>query len=104
MIVCNAELCNGKAGWLRRLRYLILQPSKPKISQLQNTLSVGVATNKNMGLCFNFSWIYHLSSKSSNFFFVYWSFYTIKYLRLSQLVLHVHMNVQISMVYFYLKT
>jgi hypothetical protein len=70
MIGCDAELRNRKAGRLRRLRYLILQPSKPKnshcrevklivatdhfISILCLTLSVGAALNKNLGLCYEF--------------------------------------------------
>jgi hypothetical protein len=66
------------------------------------TMSLGVAPKKNMGLWYNF--FFNLSLELQEFkFYVYWSFFTIEYICFCQLVLQVHLNVQISMVYFYLR-
>jgi hypothetical protein len=68
------------------------------ISITCSTLSVGVAPNKNTWGCATI--FLNLLFELQEFkFYVYWSFCTIEYLCLCQLVLHVHMNVQYSMVY-----
>jgi hypothetical protein len=36
-----------------------------------STLSAGVTPNKNMGLCYKNSWVFHLGFKSSSYMFVY---------------------------------